>query len=110
MCVHPQNDESQSMCTCVCVCGVQEGLTSLMLATQNGHDNVVEALLNANADPNITENVSIEREMVATLFIDFLLLYRPLAGQPCILPPSQEIFTLLNCCSVKELTQSLEIR
>ena len=53
-------DDSQSMCTCVCVCGVQEGLTSLMLATQNGHDNVVEALLNANTNPNITENVSIE--------------------------------------------------
>ena len=69
-CVHAQNDESQSMCTCVCVCGVQEGLTALMLATQKGHAEVVQALLNANADPNITENVSIEREMVATLFID----------------------------------------
>ena len=46
------------MCACVCVCGMQEGLTSLMLATQNGHDNVVEALLNASADPNITEHVS----------------------------------------------------
>ena len=69
VCVHSQNDESQSMCTCVC--GVQEDLTSLMLATQNGHDDVVQALLNANADPNITENVSIGREMVATLYIDF---------------------------------------
>ena len=59
------------MCLCVCVCGVQEGLTSLMLATQNGHADIVEALLDTNCDPNITENVSIEREMVATLFIDF---------------------------------------
>ena len=68
--MHAQNDESQSMCTCVCVCGVQEGLTSLMLATQNGHAEVVQTLLDANADLNITENVSIERVMVATLFID----------------------------------------
>ena len=42
-----------------------------MLATQNGHTEIVEALLDANSDPNITENVSIEREMVATLFTDF---------------------------------------
>ena len=48
---------------------MQEGLTSLMLATQNGYNDVIEALLNANANPNITENVSIEREMVATLLI-----------------------------------------
>ena len=68
--MHAQNDESQSMCTCVCVCGVQEGLTALMLATQTGHAEVVKALLHANADPNITENVSIEREMVVSLFID----------------------------------------
>ena len=71
VCVHPQNDASQSMYTLLCVCVVQEGLTSLMLATQNGHAEIVEALLNANCDPNITENVSIEREMVATFFIDF---------------------------------------
>ena len=63
--MHAQNDESQSMCTCVCVCGMQEGLTALMLTTQKGHAEVVQALLDANADPNITENVSIEREMVA---------------------------------------------
>ena len=48
---------------------MQEGLTSLMLATQNGRNDVIEALLDANANPNITENVSIEREMVATLLI-----------------------------------------
>ena len=48
------------VCVCTCVCGVQEGLTSLMLATQNGHTGVVEALLNANTNPNITEEVSIE--------------------------------------------------
>ena len=58
VCTYPQNDDSQSMCTCVC--GVQEGLTSLMLAAQNGYAEIVEALLNANANPNITENVNIE--------------------------------------------------
>ena len=110
MCVYLQNDESQCMCACVCVCGMQEGLTSLVLATQKGHDNVVEALLNVNANPNVTEHVSIELEMVAALFIDILLLYRPLAGQPCMLLPTQQIFASLNCCSPKELTQSSEIR
>ena len=30
-----------------------------MLATQNGHVEVVQALLDAKADPNITESVSI---------------------------------------------------
>ena len=69
VCTYPQKDESQFMHTCVCVCGVQEGLTSLMLATQKGYAEIIEALLNANANPNITENVSIEQEMVATLFI-----------------------------------------
>jgi ankyrin repeat protein len=43
-----------------CVCVVQEGLTSLILAVQNKHVEIVESLLNANADPNITENVSNE--------------------------------------------------
>ena len=38
---------------------VQNGLTALMLATQNGHVQVVQALLDAKADPNITESVSI---------------------------------------------------
>ena len=65
----PQYDGTQSICTCVC--GVQEGLTSLMLATQNGHVEIVDALLNANSYPNITENVSIEQVMLATLFTEF---------------------------------------
>ena len=38
---------------------VQEGLTALMLATQKGYVKVVQALLDAKADPNITERVSI---------------------------------------------------
>ena len=38
---------------------VQVGITALMLATQNGHPEVVQALLDAEADPNITESVSI---------------------------------------------------
>ena len=38
---------------------VQEGLTSLAFAAQNGHTQVVKALLEGNADPNIIENVSI---------------------------------------------------
>ena len=36
---------------------MQEGLTALILATQNGHSEVVDALLAAKADLNITENV-----------------------------------------------------
>ena len=37
----------------------QDGLTSLMLATQNGHAEVVQVLLDAKADLNITESVSV---------------------------------------------------
>ena len=49
-----------SECVPVCVIVVvQVGLTSLILATQSGHTEVVKALLEANADPNITEKVSI---------------------------------------------------
>ena len=40
---------------------MQEGLTSLILATQNGHLEVVDALLGAKADPDITENVKISK-------------------------------------------------
>ena len=43
------------MCTYI---GLQEGLTSLMLAAQKGRAEVVKALLDANASPNIIENVS----------------------------------------------------
>ena len=48
------------MCDCVHMCFVccaQEGLTALILATQKGHMRVVAALLDAKANPNITENV-----------------------------------------------------
>ena len=38
---------------------MQEGLTSLALAAQNGHAEVVQALLEGNADPNIVENVRV---------------------------------------------------
>ena len=38
---------------------VQEGLASLALAAQNGHTEVVKALLEGNADPNIVENVRV---------------------------------------------------
>ena len=69
VCVRTHRKMKASLCIHVCVCGVQEGLTSLMLATQKGYAEIIEALLNANANPNITENVSIEQEMVATLFI-----------------------------------------
>ena len=50
----------------LCGCFVQEGLTSLMLATQNGHVEVVQALLDAKADPNITESVSISSFYIAS--------------------------------------------
>ena len=35
----------------------QAGLTALMLATQNGHPEVVKTLLDGKADPNITDKV-----------------------------------------------------
>ena len=38
---------------------IQEGLTSLMLATQNAHLEVVGALLDTMADPDITDNVRV---------------------------------------------------
>ena len=53
-----------SVCVHVCVCGVQEGLTSLMLAAQNGHTNVVKALLDAKANPNITDKVRVHSSNV----------------------------------------------
>ena len=46
---------------------MQEGLTSLILATQNGHLKVVEALLEASADPDITENVRFQTEYYIVL-------------------------------------------
>ena len=52
---------------------LQAGLTSLILAVQNQHVEVVEALLNVHCNPNITENVSIEWEMVAALFVDIFI-------------------------------------
>ena len=44
---------------CAYLLYLQEGLTSLILATQNGNLEVIETLLNATADANITENVRI---------------------------------------------------
>ena len=44
----------------VYICIVQMGFTSLMFATYGGYIEIVESLLNANADPNITDNVSNE--------------------------------------------------
>ena len=40
---------------------MQDGLTALMLATYNGYLKVVEALLDAMSDPDITENVRIHK-------------------------------------------------
>ena len=48
---------------------MQEGLTSLILATQNGHLEVVEALLGAKAHPDITENVTIINFSVHNIII-----------------------------------------
>lgn len=47
---------------------MQEGLSSLMLAIFAEYEETVETLLNANADPNITENISNEWKVVAKLF------------------------------------------
>ena len=74
--VHAQNHDIVVMCAYYyVVVFVQEGLTALMLATQNGHVQVVQALLDAKADPNITESVSIflatTQPMSGVLFIMF---------------------------------------
>ena len=42
---------------------MQEGLTSLMLASQKRHVKVVEALLEAGADPDIIDNVRIYEQV-----------------------------------------------
>ena len=39
---------------------MQEGLTALILATQKGHSDMITALANAKADPDIMEKVTIE--------------------------------------------------
>ena len=36
---------------------MQEGLTPLILATEKGHSEIVTALMDAKADPNITDKV-----------------------------------------------------
>lgn len=41
---------------------MQEGLTALILATQKGHSDMITALANAKADPDIMEKVSIESD------------------------------------------------
>ena len=47
-----------TVCMNVGIC-MQEGLTSLMLATQRRHLEVVDALLEAGADPDIIDNVRV---------------------------------------------------
>ena len=42
---------------------MQEGLTSLMLATQSGHLQVVDALLEAGANPDIIDNVRVYEQV-----------------------------------------------
>lgn len=74
VCCYNHRMMEDRLCIHDCVCCVQEGLTSLMLATQKDRGDIVEVLLDANADPNITENVRIELEMVAMLFSDFCML------------------------------------
>ena len=45
---------------------IQEGFTSLILASKNGHVEVVEALLNFKADPNITDKVRVHAGLLLT--------------------------------------------
>ena len=67
--VHVHYVCTNEVCDCVreCwynhVCCMQEGLTSLMLATQNAHLKVVEALLDTMADPDITEKVRVYEQV-----------------------------------------------
>ena len=51
------DETDNSIVYIVYVCCIQEGLTSLMLATNNGHAEVVKELLDAKADPNLTDKV-----------------------------------------------------
>ena len=53
----------------LCARIMQDGYTSLMLATQRGHVDIVKALLDAKADPNITDKVSIN--ILSTVYFYF---------------------------------------
>ena len=57
-------DDVLSFCfTCVCVaCIVQDGVTSLLKACENGHDKVVGLLLQNGADVNAATKVSKKKE------------------------------------------------
>ena len=64
-----KTDSQDQVCTCtqpidyvhiMYICYLQEGLTSLMLAIQNGHVDVVKALLDAKANPNISDKVCLQ--------------------------------------------------
>ena len=47
------------MCTCLFLDPIQKGWTALYIACKKGHDELVKILLQAGADPNIQNEVSI---------------------------------------------------
>ena len=49
---------------------MQDGLTGLILATQNGFQEIVQTLLKNGADPNITEIVSFVINTICTSLCD----------------------------------------
>ena len=50
----------------------QDGLTALIVATQNSHTDVIAALVDAKADPNIIEKVCV---IISHLYIDNSIVY-----------------------------------
>ena len=81
------------MCVCVCVYVwqfniiVQEGLTVLMLATQCGHEDVIQALVERNTNPKITEKVGLCLYNIVEPCIAIAhCVYRPVAGLHCTWP------------------------
>ena len=47
------------VCTCTCTYMSQDGYTALYLAAQQGHEDVVELLIEAKADPQLKMKVTI---------------------------------------------------
>ena len=62
---------------------MQNGFTPLIVATQNCHADIITALLEAKADPNITEKVDFFNFSVLSMLITICIyVYRPLVGLP----------------------------
>ena len=55
-----------SACTCTCTNLLQKGCTALYFAAKKGHEDVVELLLEAKADPELKKKVIKKSGQVGT--------------------------------------------